>query len=199
MSPSRRACGGCTRSRKATDPGHRAIIDRALRPSCVQAMEINGHLPTRPVSIDPLVEDVIRGLNAVFVRLSSAGISMEPYGDPDTNANGIGIQVTDGQPIYQGGMVMDAIAASGETEHGRECRGGWHHRADPPHDRPGHGRHVRLGAGELGQRPRRLGATVGTAGPTTPPASGRPSATSARKPPSGSSGPTGSRRRTTSG
>ncbi len=84
--------------------------------SAVHAMEINGHLPTRSVLLDPLVDDVIRGLEATLTRLNAVPITVQPAGDPDTNANGIGIQVNSNRPIYEGGMVMDALAATGAPD-----------------------------------------------------------------------------------
>ena len=42
--------------------------------SAVHAMEINGHVPTRPISLDPLVDDVQRGLRKMFKR-SVTGLS----------------------------------------------------------------------------------------------------------------------------
>ncbi len=79
--------------------------------SAVQALEINGHSPPRPVSLDPLVEDAIRGMKATFTYLTTTNISVQTYGDPDSNGNGIGIGVNSARPVYEGGMVMDAVAA----------------------------------------------------------------------------------------
>lgn len=80
--------------------------------SAVHAFEVNIHLETGDPDEDPYVETVSRGLAYLFTRLAAYNISAQTYGDPDTNGNGIGIQVTDGRPIYQGGMVMDAIINS---------------------------------------------------------------------------------------
>lgn len=84
--------------------------------SVLQAMEINGHVPTRSSALDPYVDDVTRGLRALFGYLVSSTISVQPFGDPDSNGNGAGIAVNESYPIYQGGMVMDAIAASGAPD-----------------------------------------------------------------------------------
>lgn len=81
--------------------------------SAIHAMEINGHVPSRSTLADPLVEDVVRGLRHLFTTLSITNITVQAHGDPDSNANGIGIGVNSDRPIYEGGMVMDAIAASG--------------------------------------------------------------------------------------
>jgi hypothetical protein len=84
--------------------------------SSLQAFVINGHRPLGDPSADPYVVTVRRGFDALFARLRPVSIGMQPYGDPDSNGNGIGIEVVDGFPPYQGGMVMDAIAASGAPD-----------------------------------------------------------------------------------
>ncbi len=84
--------------------------------SSIHAMEINGHVPMRPVTRDPLVADVIHGFERLFTYLTAYAIGSQPYGNPDSNGNELGIGVNDGQPIYQGGMVMDALAAAGEPD-----------------------------------------------------------------------------------
>ena len=81
--------------------------------SAVQAFEINGHRELGDVREDPYVETVSRGLHSLFSLLRTAPIGQQTYGDPDTNGNGLGIEVASGRPIYEGGMVMDAIASSG--------------------------------------------------------------------------------------
>ena len=82
--------------------------------SSVHSMEINGHLEAGDFSNDPYVEDAYRGMIYLLTRgLRKAAINDQPYGNPDINGNGIGIEVTDDQPIYQGGMVMMALVASG--------------------------------------------------------------------------------------
>lgn len=84
--------------------------------SAIQAFEINGHLELGDVREDPYVETVSRGLHSLFSLLTVQNISAQTYGDPDSNGNGIGISVNTGRlPIYQGGMVMDAIASSGSA------------------------------------------------------------------------------------
>ena len=80
--------------------------------SAVHAFEVNSHLATGDADEDPYVETVSKGLAYLFTRLAASNIGHQTYGDPDANGNGIGIQVTDGRPIYQGGMVMDAIINS---------------------------------------------------------------------------------------
>ena len=80
--------------------------------SAVQAFFINGHLEVGDPDEDPYVETVRNGMRYMFGRLRAVSIGFQTYGDPDTNGNGIGIEVSESNPIYQGGMVMDAIIAS---------------------------------------------------------------------------------------
>jgi len=85
--------------------------------SSLQAFEINGHLETVDPRIDPYQDNVQRGLRQLFRDLGKVTIAVQTYGEPDTNGNGFGLQTgvnsSGGQPIYQGGQVMDAIASSG--------------------------------------------------------------------------------------
>ncbi len=101
--------------------------------SAVHAFEINGHKETGDPNEDPYAESVKKGLNWLFngwyrysdrysLRAYSIGPQHGGTDDPDTNANGIGIEVRDystGRPIYQGGMVMDAIIAAGTPD--KDC------------------------------------------------------------------------------
>ncbi|XCN75171.1 MAG: PKD domain-containing protein [Candidatus Electrothrix aestuarii] len=104
--------------------------------SAVHAFEINGHKETGNPDEDPYVEAVEHGLNFLFngyfsnsSMLMTQAQSIGPqHGDnPDTNGNGIGIEVKDRgyRPVYQGGMVMDAIIASGtpDADSGRDYDG----------------------------------------------------------------------------
>ena len=84
--------------------------------SAIQAFEINGHLQTGDNQENPYVETVDRGLGSLFTNLYTVAINEPSYmthGNPDTNGNGIALSVNSGRPIYEGGMVMDAIASSG--------------------------------------------------------------------------------------
>ncbi len=83
----------------------------------VCAFETQGHLETGSTD-DPYTESVQRGLRRVFQRLTTQGIpplKTIPSGtyNEDLNGNGIGICADDGYPLYQGGMFMDCIIASG--------------------------------------------------------------------------------------
>ncbi len=104
--------------------------------SAVHAFEINGHKETGDPDEDPYVEAVEGGLNWLFNGYFSTTSypMLQPYtistqhGDaPDTNGNGIGIEVRDYgyRPIYEGGMIMDAIIASGtpDADSGRDFDG----------------------------------------------------------------------------
>ena len=81
--------------------------------SALQAFEINTHLETGDPQQNPYVETVSRGMRYLMTQIRSRDIDMQTYGDPDTNGNGIGLEAISGRPIYEGGMVMMAIAASG--------------------------------------------------------------------------------------
>ena len=83
--------------------------------SATQAFEINGHLELGDVTEDPYVETVSRGLHSMFAKLTTTAMTNQTYGNPDSNGNGIGVGVNSGRPIYEGGMVMDAIAGSGSA------------------------------------------------------------------------------------
>lgn len=80
------------------------------------AFEVNGHLEGGPAS-NPYTETVQRAMRRLFTLVTTTGIGSQtnPLGtfNPDVNGNGIGIVVNQGNPFYQGGMVMDAIVASG--------------------------------------------------------------------------------------
>ena len=80
--------------------------------SAVHAFEVNNHLATGDPDEDPYVETVSRGLAYLFTRLRAYSIGSQTYGDPDANGNGIGIGVNSNRPIYESGMVMDAIINS---------------------------------------------------------------------------------------
>lgn len=85
----------------------------------VNAFEANGYREDGPAD-SPYTETVARGLRYVISHLATQDLVPQtvPAGrddDPDTNGNGIGIYVLDNfrDAPYQGGMIMDAIIASG--------------------------------------------------------------------------------------
>jgi len=82
----------------------------------VNAFEVNGFLKTGPAE-DPYTETVGRGLDYIFTQLGSTSVTTQTNGlgtfNPDVNGNGIGLYDTQGYSMYQGGMLVDAIVASG--------------------------------------------------------------------------------------
>ena len=94
-------------------PGSHTINGTA---SAVQAFGINGHLVTDDHSQDPYVATVQRGFNYLLSKLTSFPVSIQPYGDPDSNGNGIAIADGEGLQPYQTGAVMDAFVAAGNPD-----------------------------------------------------------------------------------
>ena len=86
--------------------------------SSVQAFAVNGHLLTDDPSRDPYVETVQRGINYLLNNLGTVQIGPQPYGNPDSNNNGIGLQANSaaGRPIYETGPVIDAFVATARPE-----------------------------------------------------------------------------------
>ncbi len=79
----------------------------------LNAFEVNGHLESGSPD-NPYTETVQRGMKRLFeLFLVSTGIGPRPDGNPDSDGNGIGIRVNQTYYFYQGGMLMDAIVASG--------------------------------------------------------------------------------------
>ena len=81
--------------------------------SALHAFQINTHSESGNPDENPYVETVSRGLRYLLTTIRSQDIDPQTYGDPDTNANGIGIEVASSLPVYELGMVMMAIAATG--------------------------------------------------------------------------------------
>ncbi|MBI4473545.1 MAG: PKD domain-containing protein [Acidobacteria bacterium] len=87
---------------------------KAATGSMVQAFEINGHRESGNSAEDPYVNDIKRALAFIMANLRTVpGFGAQAAGDPDTNANGIGLETGDNYPVYVGGQVVDAIVASG--------------------------------------------------------------------------------------
>jgi len=84
--------------------------------SAVHAFEINGHRPDGDATEDPYVDSVRDGLAHLLGRLETIALDLQHDDNPDANGNGIGIQTAEGEGLcpYQGGMIMDALIASGE-------------------------------------------------------------------------------------
>ncbi|MGI6391040.1 MAG: PKD domain-containing protein [Kiritimatiellia bacterium] len=83
----------------------------AAAAGAVQALLTNGHRPEGDPTEDPYVETVNRGFDYLFSTLQTRAMTSQPYGDPDTNGNGIGLEVYANRG-YQQGMVIDAIAST---------------------------------------------------------------------------------------
>ncbi len=84
----------------------------------INAFEVNGHLEdssgSNPYSADdPYTETVARAMHRLFELLTYYNIGPQMYGNPDGNGNGIAILLNQNYPMYQTGMVTDAIVASG--------------------------------------------------------------------------------------
>lgn len=89
----------------------------------INAFEVNGHLQNGAPE-NPYVETVQRGLRRIFEMVTTIPVPLNPANhglaaarganpDASTPPNGLGIQVNQSHPWYQGGMAMDAIIASG--------------------------------------------------------------------------------------
>lgn len=88
----------------------------------VNAFEANGYLENGPTS-SPYTDTVARGLRYLFSQLTSQAIAVQTFNrpagqgdDPDILDNDLGVRVNGIDPPYQGGMVMDAIIASGTPD-----------------------------------------------------------------------------------
>lgn len=83
-----------------------------------EAFEIHGHLPDGNAAEDPYVDTVQRGLNYLFNQFYTHAIGEDPkycpLGDPDINANGIGLGCyTDYRhSMYESGITLMTIASS---------------------------------------------------------------------------------------
>jgi PKD repeat protein len=80
--------------------------------SAIQSFEINGHLQEGDNQENPYIETVNRGFDYLFTVIQPYTITVQTAGNPDSNGNGIGVESTSGQEIYEGGMIMDALASS---------------------------------------------------------------------------------------
>jgi hypothetical protein len=82
----------------------------------VNAFLVNGHGETGDPA-NPYVETVQRAVRRLFGFLSASAIANQtnPLGtfSPDSNGNGLGVLVNQGNPFYQGGPIIDAIVATG--------------------------------------------------------------------------------------
>jgi hypothetical protein len=61
----------------------------------------------------PYRANVIAGLDYIFRSLTSVTLSMQGANDPDTDGDGVGFTVVSTRPVYEGGIALTAIAATG--------------------------------------------------------------------------------------
>jgi PKD repeat protein len=88
----------------------------------VNAFEVNGHLEGGPAS-NPYTETVARGMRQLFAELVAENPTgwtsqTNPLGtfNPDSNGNNLYVRINQGNYVYQTGMMMDAIVASGTPD-----------------------------------------------------------------------------------
>ncbi|MFC1592280.1 hypothetical protein ACFL43_07120, partial [Thermodesulfobacteriota bacterium] len=76
----------------------------------VQTFAEAGHFPDAGNTYSAAVED---GLDYIFTLARTTAISVQQFGDPDTNGNGQGVYFQQqSSPMYETGMVLQAIVAS---------------------------------------------------------------------------------------
>lgn len=91
----------------------------------LNAFEVNGHLPDPdPANTNPYTETTMRGLNWLLNNLAVTNIpntvthtyanSSSVAADVDQNNNGVALYTPSTDPLYQMGMIMDAIVATGQ-------------------------------------------------------------------------------------
>lgn len=81
--------------------------------AAVQAWENQGHLPGGDPA-NPYVEDVQRGLNSILSQTHPYPIYTEDGRDPDTLVNGYGLHSILQSQLYETGIVLMALASSGD-------------------------------------------------------------------------------------
>jgi hypothetical protein len=83
--------------------------------SNLNAFFVNGHQETGDPN-NPYTDTVKRGMRRIFSRIATFPVASQTNGigtfTPDGNANGYGIY-PDSASMYEGGMIMDAIVATG--------------------------------------------------------------------------------------
>jgi len=80
--------------------------------AAVAAFEMRGHFGTNDPVQDIYAETVQAGLEYIFSNLTTEAISAQPYGNPDSNGDGVGIHSTASAKAYEHGLIMYAIALS---------------------------------------------------------------------------------------
>ena len=94
-----------------------ALTDQMLGSTgaAVQAWENQGHKPGGDVQNNPYVEDVRRGMNYILSKTNPYPIHTEDGRNPDTLSNGYGLHSIHESQLYETGIVIMALASSGDT------------------------------------------------------------------------------------
>jgi hypothetical protein len=82
--------------------------------AAVQAWENQGHKPGGDYASNPYVEDVRRGMNFILSRTHPYPIHTEDGRNPDTLVNGYGLHSIHQSQLYETGIVLMALASSGD-------------------------------------------------------------------------------------
>ena len=80
----------------------------------MQAWENQGHKPGGDYQNNPYVEDVRRGMNYILSNTHPYPIHTEDSRDPDTLVNGYGLHSILESQLYETGIVIMALASSGD-------------------------------------------------------------------------------------
>lgn len=94
-----------------------ALTDQMLGATgaAVQAWENQGHKPGGNYDTNPYIEDVRRGMNFILSKSHPYPIYTEDGRDPDTLVNGYGIHSIHESQLYETGIVIMALASSGDA------------------------------------------------------------------------------------
>jgi RHS repeat-associated protein len=84
--------------------------------SAVQGFAVNGHGLEQDATRDPYVDTVRRGMNFLLSSLETKIIGPQTYGNPDGNANGIGLTAGTNPEVYKLPTIMDALVAAASPE-----------------------------------------------------------------------------------
>jgi len=85
--------------------------------SAVNAFEAHGHLERINPHLSPYALNVKNGMEWMVGRLETVAVAAKNAGNPDVNGNGLGVTLTGrNNEVYQNGMIMDAIVASGTPD-----------------------------------------------------------------------------------
>ncbi|MCX6874596.1 MAG: PKD domain-containing protein [Verrucomicrobia bacterium] len=99
--------------------GYANLPYSSLSAANLNALEVNGRSASGPAS-DPYTETVRRGMQSLLTRITTLPIGLQSHGgstyNPDSNTNGYGVVPNDNYEYYQGGMIIDAIVASGTPQ-----------------------------------------------------------------------------------